>query len=159
CTLRCPRFSITCAPPGCASSASRRATPRLKTFSSRSPAEGFVTERRPPPSPLAQLTLARRRLFFREPSTIFWAFGFPIMLSIALGIAFRNRAPEPVRVAIEAGPGAEPALSAMTSPLVRATVEDAATASRWLRKGKVVLVVVPGDRKTVPYTSDLSLRS
>ena len=118
-----------------------------------------MTERRPPLGPLAQLTLARLRLFFREPSTIFWAFGFPIMLSIALGIAFRNRAPEPVRVAVEAGPGAEPALSAMTSPLVQATVEDAATASRWLRQGKVVLVVVPGDRNTVPYPSDLSLRS
>jgi ABC-2 type transport system permease protein len=107
-----------------------------------------VTERR---SPLAQLTLARLRLFVREPSTIFWAFGFPIVLSIALGIAFRNRGPDPVRIAIDSGPGAERALSALSSPLVKASIENADTASRWLRAGKVVLVVVPGEPRTYRY--------
>ena len=52
------------------------------------------------PNPLGQLTLTRLRIFFREPSAIFWTFGFPIALSIALGIAFRNRPPEPVRVGV-----------------------------------------------------------
>jgi ABC-type multidrug transport system permease subunit len=93
----------------------------------------------------------RLRLFFREPSTIFWAFGFPILLSIALGVAFRNRAPEPVHVAIAAGPGAERMLAEMRTPLVKASVEDASTASRWLRSGRVVLVVVPGDPRTYRY--------
>src|SRR5205823_539501 len=52
------------------------------------------------PNPLWQLTLTRLRIFWREPSAIFWTFGFPIALSIALGIAFRNRPPEPVRVGV-----------------------------------------------------------
>src|SRR5207245_2063839 len=51
--------------------------------------------------PLWQLTLARLRLFFREPGAVFWTFGFPLVLSIALGIAFRNRPPEPVHIAVE----------------------------------------------------------
>ena len=34
--------------------------------------------------PLYLLTMGRLRMSFREPSTIFWAFGFPILLSIAL---------------------------------------------------------------------------
>ena len=45
------------------------------------------------------LTLTRFRLFFREPSAVFWSFGFPILLSIALGIAFREKPPEPASAA------------------------------------------------------------
>jgi len=52
------------------------------------------------PNPLWQLTLTRLRLFFREPSAVFWTFGFPLALSLALGIAFRNRPPEPVRIGL-----------------------------------------------------------
>ena len=35
---------------------------------------------------------------------MFWTFGFPVVLAVALGIAFRNQPPEPVHVAVEAGP-------------------------------------------------------
>jgi ABC-2 type transport system permease protein len=52
------------------------------------------------PNPLWELTLTRLRLFFREPSAVFWTFGFPLGLSLALGIAFRNRPPEPVRIGV-----------------------------------------------------------
>jgi ABC-2 type transport system permease protein len=57
------------------------------------------------PNPLWELTLTRLRLFFREPSAVFWTFGFPLALSLALGIAFRNRPPEPVRIGLQ-GSGA-----------------------------------------------------
>ena len=40
-------------------------------------------------SPLRELTLARLRLFFREPGAVFWTFGFPLLLSVALGIALK----------------------------------------------------------------------
>jgi ABC-2 type transport system permease protein len=53
------------------------------------------------PNPLWELTLTRLRLFFREPSAVFWTFGFPLALSLALGIAFRNRPPEPVRIGVQ----------------------------------------------------------
>jgi ABC-2 type transport system permease protein len=102
-----------------------------------------VTE--PRRSPLWQLTLARIRLFYREPSILFWTFLFPILLTVALGIAFRSRPPEPILVAVVAGPAAEGARAALA---VRPDVEprilepDAARAA--LRTGRVSVVVEPG---------------
>jgi ABC-type multidrug transport system permease subunit len=104
-----------------------------------------------PRSALSELTLARFRLFFREPSTVFWAFGFPVVLTVALGIAFRNRPPEPAHVVIEAGPGAQRTLAEIASPLVKAKIEDAVVARSDLRSGKAALVVVPGDPVTYRY--------
>ena len=37
--------------------------------------------------PVVQLTLMRLRELRREPGTLFWVFGFPILMSIALGLA------------------------------------------------------------------------
>jgi ABC-type multidrug transport system permease subunit len=50
-------------------------------------------------SSLFQLTVARLRLFFREPEAVFWIFAFPILLSVGLSIAFRNRPAESLPVA------------------------------------------------------------
>jgi len=36
----------------------------------------------------------------REPEVIFWVFGFPILLALGLGIAFRNKPAERTSVAI-----------------------------------------------------------
>ena len=38
--------------------------------------------------PLLQLTLGRLREFLREPEALFWVFAFPILLALALGLAF-----------------------------------------------------------------------
>jgi len=103
-------------------------------------------------SPLWQLTLARLRLFFREPSTVFWSFGFPILLTVALGIAFRSRPPEPVRAAVEAGPGADQARAALARGAgVTVDVLAPGEARAALRAGRVALVVVPGDPPTLRY--------
>ncbi len=104
-----------------------------------------------PHSALYELTLTRFRLFFREPSALFWTFGFPVILAVALGIAFRNRPPEPVHVAVLAGPGAEETLSHLGSDQIKATIEDADQARAHLRVGKVALVVVPGEPRTYRY--------
>ena len=56
--------------------------------------------------PLVQLTLARFREFARQPETVFWVFAFPLLLAIALGIAFRNRPPDRVRIALSLHDGA-----------------------------------------------------
>jgi ABC transporter DrrB family efflux protein len=45
-------------------------------------------------SSLYQLTMVRFRLFWREPEAIFWIFGFPILMAVGLGLAFRNRPPD-----------------------------------------------------------------
>ncbi|HYG68741.1 MAG TPA: ABC transporter permease, partial [Anaeromyxobacteraceae bacterium] len=103
-------------------------------------------------SPLVQLTLARLRLFFREPSTIFWSFAFPILLTVALGIAFRSRPPEPVFAAVEDGPGAARLVAALrAAPDVRVATLSAEEARAALRVGRVAIVVVPGDPPTYRY--------
>jgi ABC-type multidrug transport system permease subunit len=96
-------------------------------------------------SPLIQLVLARLRAFYREPSVLFWVFGFPILLSIALGIAFRNQPPAPVEVAVLEGPRAYTIVSALNHDrTVRLSVLSDEEARRHLRTGKVSLVVVAG---------------
>jgi ABC-type multidrug transport system permease subunit len=96
-------------------------------------------------SPLWQLILARYRIFYREPETLFWAFVFPVLLTLALGIAFRSKPPEPVSVAVLAGPGAEAAREALAAgPDVKVEVLDEAAAAAALRTGRVSVVVVPG---------------
>lgn len=107
-----------------------------------------------PRSALYELTVARNRLFFREPSALFWTFGFPVLLSIALGIAFRNRPPEPVRVAVEEGPGAAATLrelAAVGGKEVSPVLEREDVARKELRAGRVVLVVAPGPPRTYRY--------
>src|SRR5580700_11401574 len=49
--------------------------------------------------PLVQLTLVRFLEFLREPEALFWVFVFPILLAAGLGIAFRNRPPDVLRIA------------------------------------------------------------
>jgi ABC-type multidrug transport system permease subunit len=108
--------------------------------------------RAPRRSALVQLTLARLRLFFREPSTVFWSFAFPLLLTIALGIAFRSRPPEPVVVAVEAGPAAERVRAALAAGEdVQVRVLAAGEARDALRVGRVSIVVVPGDPPTYRY--------
>ena len=49
-------------------------------------------------NPLWQLTLARFREFYREPAAIFWVYGFPLIMAVALGIAFRERPVEKMSI-------------------------------------------------------------
>jgi len=103
-------------------------------------------------SALWQLTLARWRGFFREPSALFWSFGFPLLLSTALGIAFRNRPPEPVFAAVESRAGADDVRAALSGhPDVRVRVLAAVPAFDALRTGRVAIVVVPGTPVTYQY--------
>jgi len=54
--------------------------------------------------PLLELTRVRLLEFFREPGALFWVFGFPVLLAVALGIAFRS---SPEEVAAMAAGGRE----------------------------------------------------
>lgn len=111
-----------------------------------------MTERRFWMSSLWRLTVVRVQMFFREPSAVFWAFGFPILLTVALGIAFRARPPEPVAAAVESGPGAEALRSALAAaPEVTASVLPAGEARAALRVGKVDLVVRPGSPRAYEF--------
>jgi len=99
--------------------------------------------------PLYQLSRARVVEFLREPEAIFWVFLFPVLLALALGIAFRNRPPEPLPVGVESGPAAATRLAALAASERLAPVElDAERARLELRTGKLTLVVLATDPPT-----------
>jgi ABC transporter DrrB family efflux protein len=105
-----------------------------------------------PTHPLLELTRARVREFIREPEAIFWVFVFPVLLALGLGIAFRNRPAESLRVAVREGQGAEALAQKLDdSPALRARVLPPDSASAELRTGRVALVVAPGDSVTYVY--------
>jgi ABC-2 type transport system permease protein len=98
---------------------------------------------------MVQLTLVRFREFVREPEAVFWTFIFPILLAAGLGLAFRQRGPDKVRIGVVTN--ATPAAPATEwlkkdSSLVVQTYDDSAGA-RALRTGKVALLVIPGSVK------------
>jgi ABC-2 type transport system permease protein len=104
--------------------------------------------------PLWQLTLMRWHLFAREPAAIFWTYGFPVLLALALGIAFRNRPAEPLQVAVQVSPDAEAWRDALArNPSVRVRWLSAPEAREALRVGKVSLVVAAGRPRTYEFDS------
>lgn len=105
---------------------------------------------------LVQLTLVRFREFTRQPEAVFWTFGFPILLAVGLGVAFRARAPERPRVAVvNTGPAAAAIVSSLQkdSSLTVELLSDSAGA-RALRTAKVALLVVPEADGGVRYDYD-----
>ncbi len=93
------------------------------------------------------LCLARLRESYREPEVLFWGFVFPLLLSGALAVAFRDRPPAPSRVVILQGPAAERLRGALRgAPLVEAETAGEAEAAQSLRMGRADLVLVgPSD--------------
>jgi ABC-type multidrug transport system permease subunit len=93
-------------------------------------------------SPVRQLVLSRLREFIREPEVIFWVYGFPVLLTIALGIAFRNKPVEKITVDVEEGPKAQAINSALEGhEKFQPAIHDAETCRLRLRTGKTDLVV------------------
>lgn len=97
--------------------------------------------------PLLELTVLRMREFLREKEAVFWVFIFPVLMTFALGIAFRNTGPEKTPVAIEAAAMdakvSETAAMLSRSADVTASVLSTDEATKALRSGKVTLVVKP----------------
>ena len=99
--------------------------------------------------PLIQLSRVKFLEFVREPEAIFWVLVFPVLLALALGVAFRSKTPEPLSVAVSDGPGADEAVRALgADPGLRAKLLSEEEARESLRAGKVALVVIPGEPLT-----------
>ena len=100
-------------------------------------------------NPLFELTAMRVREFLREKEAVFWVFIFPVLMTFALGIAFRNTAPDKTPVAIEAATTdarvEEIAGVLSRSSEVTATVMSPEEAAQALRSGKVAIVVKPAN--------------
>jgi len=100
---------------------------------------------------LVQLTLMRMREFIREPEALFWSMIFPLALAAGLGIAFRNRPPEVLKIA------------AVTPRLTEALRQEKQLdvmqlppqlAEQFVRTGKVALAAEPAADGTVVYRYD-----
>src|SRR5690349_20946946 len=96
-------------------------------------------------NPLFELTATRIREFLREREAVFWVFIFPVLMTVALGIAFRNTAPDKTLVAIE---GDSQAVTQLVNVLnnsaeIKATALTADEAAKALRSGKVSIVIKP----------------
>jgi len=126
---------------------------------------------------LVQLVLVRWREFIREPEALFWTFIFPLLLAGGLGIAFRNRPPETVRVGVLVAPrsGAHanasinvgattvppaaldlPAILKARPTLAVDVFTDDSAAVRALRTGAVALVVTQTQPGMAAYRFDPS---
>ena len=100
--------------------------------------------------PLSALLWSRLREFIREPEAVFWVYGFPVLLAVGLGIAFRERPPDSVRVDVQAPAGGTIEILSAAAGFVAAPCEAAACRDR-LRLGRTDLVVIAGAPTTYLY--------
>ena len=115
----------------------------------------ITTKHAPPPPPrrngrwagYTHLLAARMLELKREPEVVFWVFVFPLLLALGLGIAFRNKPGDAVRVAIVAGAGSQDASALLArSPqhdLFKIQTLSADEAQKGFRLGKFDLVIEP----------------
>lgn len=101
---------------------------------------------------LGQLILSRLYEFLREPEALFWVFIFPILLSVALGLAFREKAPDkiPIGVAGESAAATRTAEALGKSPVLLPRRLSPEAGREALRTGKISLLVEPGEGRTPP---------
>jgi ABC-type multidrug transport system permease subunit len=112
-----------------------------------------VSER--PPNQIVEMTLTRLRGFLREPEALFWVFAFPVLMALALGVAFRSQKPQEVQAGVlqveSAQGGAQGARETerlaqalRAAPGIRVRVLTAAESDGALRNGLVQVLVIPG---------------
>jgi ABC-type multidrug transport system permease subunit len=104
-----------------------------------------------------QLVLLRFRDFYREPEIMFWAYGFPLILTVVLGIAFAGSRPEPPSVDVQ-GDNSDSRVRALAKTLrqagMKVEVSTKAESRRRYRVGKIALVVVPEGEGTNQGSKD-----
>ena len=95
-----------------------------------------------PRHPLIELTLARFREFLREPEAVFWSFAFPIIMTCALGVAFRSGGDTPIIVGVVKGSDGDQITAALEQArgfTVRSIEPD--DVERAVRDGRAAVVV------------------
>ena len=93
-------------------------------------------------SPLWNLTRARIVAFLREPEAVFWVFAFPVLMALALGIAFRSQGPPRSRIGVESSARAAAIAGALArSSELEVVVLSPSEAARALRRGRIAVLV------------------
>jgi ABC-2 type transport system permease protein len=103
-------------------------------------------------SALLELTRVRLLEVVREPEALFWMFVFPVIMAIALGIAFPSRTTDTVIVGIVDGPTAAATVKALgTVPGVATRTLTTGEIDTAVRRASVQIVVEPGPPPTYRY--------
>jgi ABC-2 type transport system permease protein len=98
--------------------------------------------------PMIELTFARLRENIRRPETLFWVYGFPIVMIVVLGLAFQNKPIEKFSVDVESTKKGETIVEALRSDKrLEVLQNDAQSARSRLRVGKTDVIVVPASSK------------
>ena len=106
------------------------------------------------------LLTARMKELAREPEVVFWVFGFPLLLALGLGIAFRNKPADVTSIAIVAGPEAQDVVNLIQRSPQRSSIRAEAVAplqaTQGFRLGKYDLVVGSDGKGGFQYLYDPS---
>ena len=98
-----------------------------------------------PRAPVLELTRARLLEVIREPEALFWMFIFPVLMAVALGLAFPSRTTDTAIVGVVHGEGsAEIAGQLRRVPGVEVEVIAPGDVAAAVRRAVVQLVVEPG---------------
>jgi len=104
-------------------------------------------------SPFYELVRSRFLEFWREPEAIFWVYGFPVLMVLALGLAYREKPIQQLRVDVVAGPQAAADAAALNATLpetsggLRAAILQRSVALERLRTGRSDLVIQRDDNR------------
>lgn len=105
--------------------------------------------------PLWNLVVARVLEFVREPAAVFWVYVFPLLMMLALGIAFRERPIEQSIVWVEQNASSSWVMVSLEADVgVRTTLALSNECRESLRTGKSDLVVVPTSDRECTYRYD-----
>ena len=115
--------------------------------------------------PLRSLYLSRLREFYRQPARLFWVYGFPTVLALGLGLAFRNPPVTTYQADLVENP---------SSPAIQKTIDDVNAhrregeprfelrtnprdeALRRQRVNKTALVIEPSASGEITYHYDIT---
>lgn len=96
-------------------------------------------------SALRELTVARIKEMLRTPEALFWVFVFPVILALALGLAFREKAPEKIPIGLIEEEGSAETLRALEqSPVLLPRHYSAEGGRQALTTGRISLLVKRG---------------
>ena len=97
------------------------------------------------PRVVLQVALLTFREFIRTPGAVFWTYGFPLLLALSLGFAFRTSAPPPLKVAVVESDFNAAQIDALEgNPRLEPELLDAVAAHEGLRSGRFLLVLSNG---------------
>lgn len=102
--------------------------------------------------PLWALVVARLREFWREPAAIFWVYVFPLIMVVALGLAFRNQPVEKFHVVIPDSSSADGLTSSLEKDKrFEVKILSESECKRMLRVGQADLLIVPSESEDLSH--------